>query len=160
MVRRGLVAIAIVLAATLIGVGGVASGGALQLKANLSGAEEVPPVATDASGKAIFHVNGDRTAIDFKLEFNGTNLLGVAGSHIHCGAAGVNGPVVVFLAGAVPGGFDGAYQLKATLTQENIVNTACGATLEALVESMQEGNTYVNVHSPAFPGGEIRGQIG
>jgi hypothetical protein len=59
----------------------------------------------------------------------------------------------------VNGGFDGKVQIQATLMDANIVNTACGATIADLVQSMRDGNTYVNAHSPAFTGGEIRGQI-
>lgn len=129
-----------------------------EFKAELSGANEVPPVTSAASGEAKFIVNAD--SIDFELEIDdATDLLGANGAHIHCGPAGVNGPVVVFLAAEVPGGFDGHIEVKATLTEANIVNPACGATLEELVESMREDNTYVNVHSPEHPGGEIRGQI-
>lgn len=128
--------------------------------ADLSGAQEVPPVVTATTGKADFQVNEDGTEIDFELKIeNAVNILGVAGAHIHCAPAGENGPVVVFLAGAVPGGFDGEVELEATISEANIVNTACGATLAELIQSMRDGNTYVNAHSPAHPGGEIRGQI-
>ena len=127
-------------------------------KAELTGAAEVPPVDTDTSGEAKFIVAGD--ALDFELEINdATEILGAAGAHIHCAPAGQNGPVVAFLAGPVEGGFDGTVELKATLTDANIVNNACGADIAALVESMRNGDTYVNVHSPANPGGEVRGQI-
>ena len=87
-------------------------------------------------------------------------VLAVAGAHIHCAPAGENGPVVVFLAGSVPpAGFDGKVSVTATVTDSNIINFACGATLEELVQSMRDGGTYVNVHSTGHPGGEVRGQI-
>lgn len=154
-------------ALSLVGASGAAAGDGdpqtfedAEFKAELSGDEEVPPVETDASGEAKFVVNADETAISFELEIeDATDILGAAGAHIHCAPAGENGPVVVFLAGAVPGGFDGDVKLKATLTAANIVNDACGSTITELVQSMRDGNTYVNVHSPAHPGGEIRGQI-
>ena len=130
-------------------------------KAELSGAEEVPPVDTSASGEAKFKVNDDETEIEFELEFeDGTGMLGVAGSHIHCAPMGENGPVVVFLAGQIPpAGFDDKYELKATITGNNILNPDCGTTLSELIQSMRDGQTYVNVHSVSNPGGEIRGQI-
>lgn len=134
--------------------------GVLVLRADLSGAEEVPPHPSDASGTAKFKVNQARTAIEFTLDLkNGTDILGVAGAHLHCAPAGLNGPVVVFLAGSLPGGFDGDVQIRGTLNQGNIVGPACGATLAELVDSMRAGNVYVNVHSVANPGGEIRGQV-
>ncbi len=127
-------------------------------KAELSGAEEVPPVETDTTGEAKFIVRRD--AIDFELEIDDADgILGAAGAHIHCAPAGQNGPVVVFLAGQVPGGFDGTVELKATVTEANIVDPSCGETLAELVDSMRSGNTYVNVHSIDHPTGEVRGQI-
>ena len=147
----------------LAAIGGIAANSGdddREFKAVLAGANEVPAVVTAASGKAEFEVNRDQTKIKFELKIrNATNILGAAGAHIHCAEEGVNGPVVVFLAGPVGGGFDGKVEIEATLTDANIVNTACGATIAALVQSMMDGNTYVNAHSPAFPGGEIRGQI-
>jgi hypothetical protein len=146
--------------ATVMALSGVAQGvfDEASFRAELSGANEVPPVETNTTGEARFTVRGD--TIDFELEIvNADNIFGVAGAHIHCAPAGENGPVVAFLAGAVPGGFDGSVEVKATLTEANIVNPACGVDIAELVESMSNGDTYVNTHSPDHPGGEARGQI-
>lgn len=127
-------------------------------KAELAGENEVPPIESDASGEAKFEVDG--SSMHYELEFeDATDMLAAAGAHIHCAPAGENGPVVVFLAGVIPGGIDGTAEIKATLTAANIVDPACGSTIAELVESMREGRTYVNVHSAANPTGEIRGQI-
>jgi len=162
MSERRLVPVLLTIA-LLAAVGGIAANSGdddREFKAVLKGANEVPPVTTDASGKAEFEVNRDQTKIKFELTIrNATNILGAAGAHIHCAPAGQNGDVVAFLAGPVGGGFDGKVELEATLTAANITNPACGATIADLVQSMRDGNTYVNAHSPAFPGGEIRGQI-
>lgn len=137
-----------------------ALGQSLEFKAELRGGEEVPPVSTAASGEVKLRVNGARTEIAFELEIKGaTNILSAAGAHLHCGAQGVNGPVVAFLAGPVTGGFDGQVEIKAVLTDANITNPACGSTIAALVQSMQDGRVYANAHSTAFPAGEIRGQV-
>lgn len=147
--------------AVLLGVVGVAyADDGRQFRAKLTGAEEVPPVDTDARGEVKFKVNESQTEIKFELELkDATDILGAAGAHIHCAPVGSNGPIVAFLAGPVTGGFDGNVEIKATLTAANITNPACGATIEELVTSMRNGNTYVNAHSPAHQGGEIRGQI-
>lgn len=136
-------------------------GGETKFKADLSGAAEVPnPVVTATTGRAEFKVNTAQTKIDYELRIQrASSILGAAGAHIHCAPAGQNGPVVVFLAGVVPGGLNGELEIEATLTDANIVNPACGTTVAELVQSMKDGNTYVNAHSPANPGGEIRGQI-
>lgn len=134
--------------------------GTLEFKAELSGAEEVPPVSTAATGEVKLKVNDAQTEIAFELEIeNATNILGAAGAHLHCAPRGANGPVVAFLAGVIPGGFDGKVEVKAVLTEANITSPACGTTIAALVQSMQNGQVYANAHSPAFPGGEIRGQV-
>lgn len=150
--------------AALIALGGVALGqkgnsfATADFVAELSGDNEVPPVSTDATGEAKFTVDGNEVHFELEVE-DGENVFGAAGAHIHCAPEGANGPVVVFLAGAVPGGFDGDIEVKATFDGDNIVNTVCGATIAELVESMESGDAYVNVHSTQNPGGEIRGQI-
>jgi hypothetical protein len=158
--RKPLAIVAILVA--VLGFASIAYGQAgLDFKAELTGSEEVPPVITATTGEAKFEVNSAMTEVAFELEIeDAQNIFGAAGAHIHCLPAGeTTGPVVVFLAGQVPGGFDGKVEIKGTFTQDNIVNAACGSTLAELVQSMQDGETYVNAHSTQNPGGEIRGQI-
>lgn len=128
-------------------------------KADLSGDQEVPPVATGASGMAIFRLNKSETWLEIQLRVD--NGVGITQSHIHCAPAGENGPVVVFLAGLHAAGLDvnGKWISNAFITEASIVNSACGGTLAELAQSLRTGNTYVNVHSQAVPSGEIRGQI-
>lgn len=135
--------------------------GAVILRADLSGNEEVPPVETDTSGTAKFRVNPNSDEINFQLKVkNGVDLLAVAGAHIHCAPAGMNGPVVAFLAQPTPGGVDGKLKVSGSIGDDDIINDACGATVDELVDSMEAGQAYVNVHSSANPAGEVRGQIG
>jgi|SRR5215207_6421354 len=137
--------------------------------ARLSGAEEVPPRDTDATGFAIFQLSEDGTALSYAVTV--ANIENVFAAHIHCGAKRVNGPVGVTLFMGTPGG--GAIHgtlAKGTITAPDPGN-ACGwADLAAVLAAMNSGNTYVNVHTndgvaptntgPGdFPGGEIRGQI-
>lgn len=137
--------------------------GTLTFKAEMTGAEEVPPVSTAATGVVRLMANQDRTQIDFDLDIrNATKILGAAGAHLHCGVRGQNGPIVAFLAGLFPGGLDGRVEGKGVITQQNIVTNACSpaiTTIEALIQAMVDGRIYANAHSPAFPGGEIRGQV-
>ncbi len=144
----------------LVGTPALAQEGVLVFRADLSGAEEVPPHATDTTGAARFIVNQDRSSIEFSLDIrNGTDILGVAGAHLHCAPAGMNGSVIMFLVGSAAGGFDGRLEVRGTLNQGNVINASCGATLPEIVQSMRDGNVYVNVHSVAHPGGEVRGQL-
>lgn len=137
--------------------------------APLSGSEEVPARDTLARGLATFKLSNDGTELGYTLI--AANIENVVASHIHCGAAGVSGPVGVTLFTGAPGGgrFDGVLA-QGTITAPNPGN-ACGwTTLADVVAAMNSGNTYVNVHTndgidppntgPGdFPGGEIRGQI-
>ena len=133
---------------------------ALNFRVELSGANEVPPNTSNTTGTALLHVNQALTEIEFKMDIqNAEDVLGAAGAHLHCAPAGANGGVVVFLAGPFTPGYDGAVQLRATLNDQSIINPACGATILDLVESMLDGNVYINVHSTSLPGGVIRGQI-
>src|SRR5712692_2036529 len=159
MRRFGLVALVAVTTLVTLGLLTLAFGqDSREFKAELSGAEEVPPVATAATGEVKFRVNSARTEIVFELEIkDATKILGVAGAHLHCAPRGANGPIIAFLAGPVSGGFDGKVEIKAVLTQANITNPSCGTTIAAIVQAMQDGRVYANAHSPAHPNGEIRG---
>jgi hypothetical protein len=128
-------------------------------KARLSGDNEVPPVATDTAGRFEILVNKEATAGEYTLRVD--SGVRVTQSHFHCGPVGVNGPVIVFLAGFRPEGWDvdGKWVSNATITDANVINTACGTTLAAIFEQARHGNIYVNVHSVAHPGGVARGQL-
>jgi len=130
--------------------------------AQLSGAEEVPPRTTDAFGSIVIsHYPGAGRA-RFMLDVRrATAILSAVGGHIHCAPAGVNGPIVAFLAGeASPGGFDGRLSISGMLDDDNVIASAsCGSTLAELMAAAAAGNAYVNLHSETFPGGEIRGQL-
>ena len=121
-------------------------------RAELSGANEVPPVDTEASGLATFTVRG--TIVDFEITV--TNTEDAVAAHIHSGSATVNGPVVVTLFTADPPvTIQGGVLAEGQFTATDVV----GMTLEALLDLLRTGGAYVNVHTTAHPGGEIRGQI-
>jgi hypothetical protein len=108
-------------------------------RVNLTGAEEVPPVSTSAKGDGRFTIGSDGSV---KGSVTTTGVQGTA-AHIHQGAKGQNGPVIV------------------PLTKNGDTYTAPdGAKLnEAQMSAYKAGNLYVNVHSAAHKGGEIRGQL-
>ena len=132
-----------------------------RFRASLNGSQEVPPVETGAFATFKIHFNNTETEAEFTLTVFA--LLRTTQAHIHCGAPGVNGPIILWLGGLHPasGGWDldGQWVSNARVTDDNITNTMCGATLAEIAQQMREGNTYANVHTLANPGGEIRGQI-
>ena len=109
-------------------------------KVELSGANEVPPVQTSASGSGTVTIKDDRSV---SVSISVTGMTATA-AHIHEGAAGTNGPVIV----------------PFTKTGDNTFAAADGAKLtEAQYASYKAGNLYVNVHSAKNPGGEVRAQL-
>jgi hypothetical protein len=152
--------------ATAFVVAGIAAAGTAcadeLFQARLSGDQEAPPVGpvvTDTTGRAEVLVSKDRRSAEYTLRVE--NGVRVTQSHFHCGPVGVNGPVIVFLAGFHAPGWDvdGKWVDNATVTDANVVNTACGATLAEIFEQARAGNVYVNVHTVAHPAGEARGQL-
>jgi hypothetical protein len=132
--------------------------------APLSGGQEVPPVDTNATGVAKFKLNKAGDELGFKV--NVANIEDVTQAHIHCGPAGVNGPVVAFLYGFGPTVSPNGTLAEGTITDADIIprpdSPACPggvADLDDLIDKMNTGGAYANVHTVANPGSEIRGQI-
>ncbi|MGD9673876.1 MAG: CHRD domain-containing protein [Candidatus Nitrosocosmicus sp.] len=124
--------------------------------ASLSGDQEVPPVDTQATGMAEFTpVIPTNETVDFNV--NATDIQGVTAGHIHSGAMGENGPVVVTLFN-----FDTPQDMvseNGTITADMLEGDMQGMTIADLITAMKDGNTYVNFHTEQNPNGEIRGQI-
>jgi hypothetical protein len=126
--------------AVLLLAGCASMGGDRSVQTRLSGAEEVPPVNTSASGMGTVSVAEDKT-VTAKITTQG--ISGVA-AHIHEAPAGSNGPVIVPM----------------EKTGDNEWSSKPGQKLtDAQYEAYKAGRTYFNVHTPQNKGGEIRGQI-
>jgi hypothetical protein len=106
----------------------------------LEGKNEVPPVTSTATGTAMVTIGADRSV---KANVTASGVTATA-SHIHMGAAGANGPVIVPFAKTGDNAFAAGPDAK--LTEEQYA-------------AYKAGNLYVNVHSAANPGGEIRAQL-
>ena len=127
---------------------------AATLRASLSGANEIPPVMTDATGAALFNYDAGLNAIAFQVALN--DIAGLTAVHIHAGATNQNGPIVAPLFVApTPLPF-----YSDVLTGTIIPAALEGVTMEELVFLMLTGDAYVNAHTTFNPAGEIRGQIG
>jgi hypothetical protein len=157
-------------AAAAAAVVGVAGAGNQNYNAHLNGAGEVPANESKGQGQALIQVSEDGLSLECKLI--ASNIENVVAAHIHVGAAGVNGPVVAFLYGNAPAGEGRTNGVLSTptITAANLVGPLAGQPLSALIDAIESGNAYVNVHTndgvaPAntgpgdFPGGEIRGQL-
>jgi len=153
--RRFLLATLVILVA-LVSVGSAEN--TKNFAASLRGSNEVPPRDTNAAGNTIFRVLNDGTEIYYKLIVG--NIDNVVAAHIHLAAEGINGPVVVGLYGGPNTGEQTEGILaEGIITAADLAGPLAGLSIEDLIEAMEAGNTYVNVHTTQLPGGEIRGQI-
>ncbi|WP_129670299.1 S8 family serine peptidase [Candidatus Chloroploca sp. Khr17] len=113
-------------------------------RADLSGANEVPPVSAEATGSATFHYDATSKLLRFTISSRGVTVSG-PGAQIHQAAADANGSVVVDLAPyqLINGQFLGSVTLS-----------------QAVEDALFAGELYVNLHeAPDFLAGKIRGQI-
>jgi hypothetical protein len=127
--------------------------------ANLHGGNEVPGVSTGSAGTATVTWNTVTKAGTYRVDVYNMPV-GTTASHIHAGASGVAGPVIVNF--TVPaGGISNDYGLTGTFGCTDVVVRAPQGinSCEDFEQAIMLGNTYVNVHSSANPGGEIRGQL-
>ena len=114
------------------------------LTVKLAGSQENPPTPSAATGTGIFSVDPVTRALAARVVTSGVTA---TAAHIHAGAIGVNAPVAVGFNQTAPGSGIWVPPANTVLTPEQF-------------QSSSTGGTYFNVHSAAFPGGEIRGQIG
>jgi hypothetical protein len=115
---------------------GIASAGEVKL----SGDQEVPPVTTSASGMGTITVAADGT-VSGSVTTKGVDA---TMAHIHSGAMGKNGPVI----------------LPLSKTGDGVWSVPAGSKLTPdQLKAFQAGELYVNVHSAAHKGGEIRAQL-
>jgi hypothetical protein len=117
------------------------AGGHASFFAGLTGGQEVPPVESPGLGSAVFGFDPDTRELSYEISIFG--LQNPIAGHVHAGAFGQNGPVVVPLAS---GPFTNPLRGRATLSEES-------------AQRLLDGGMYVNFHTTQHPGGEIRGQL-
>jgi hypothetical protein len=128
---------------------GLAGCGHMQMSSNtthlhaaLSGSQEVPPKPGAGKGEADVELNTANNTVSWKVSYSGLSGPATAG-HIHGPAAmGANAGVMV----PFPSVASSTFQGQATVTP-------------AQAAAIASGQTYVNIHTAANPGGEIRGQL-
>jgi hypothetical protein len=129
----------------------------------IDGFQEVPPTGSGAYGSASFTLDDQTWILTGSMTTTGlpfrtaTGAPNVTGAHIHApGPVGTNGPVVFNLItnaiGGTPLDLPGGITLYAW-------SGVLGGNTAAILQNLINGDAYINVHSVAFPAGEIRGQI-
>lgn len=117
----------------------------------MTGAQENPPVVTAATGQGTAVISADGSTITYIVTYSGLSGT-VNASHIHTGAAGSNGGVILPLT-------PGPSPMVGTLTAADFAASGPVTTFTEAVAAIRAGTTYFNLHTAANPGGEIRGQI-
>lgn len=123
----------------IFGAASLAFAQSVNYTATLTGANEVPPSGSAATGTTFVTVNAATGVVTWNT-VSSIAQASATGHHIHRGAAGTNGPVVVNFSGV----YTGTVNAGTTLAAEIVGNPT---------------NFYVNLHTAAFPGGEIRAQL-
>jgi hypothetical protein len=144
----------------------------VNLRARLTGFQEVPPRLTTGHGTFRAKLSEDQQSITFTETW--TDLTGPPlFSHIHFGQRGVAAGVVVFLCGptgptnpdqpacaqTTTGTATGTITGKDVFNPTNPDQGVTNGSLADLVRLIRSGDAYANIHTPRFTPGEIRGQI-
>ena len=141
----------------------LASGNSLAFFAVLTGEQEVPPVETDGSARAVVFFDRGFTRVHVRIDLKGP--LQVLAGHFHCGRPGVNGPVAFGIANPGPL-MEITDPTRVTLTNDAFTGADCVPivgrpvnNIAALALAMRDGLIYLNLHTAEAPNGEVRGQM-
>jgi len=135
--------------------------------AQLSGSSEVPPTASTGTGFVAITIDFALVTMRVQASFTSLESLDIA-AHVHCCApAGTNVAVAALFPGFPLGATSGTYDNTIDMTLASSYNAAfiasSGGTVSqafnALVAGMNAGDSYVDIHTSVFPGGEIRGAL-
>jgi CHRD domain len=160
-----------VLPAIVLGTAGVVFADNLRdLRAQLSGYNEVPTFSTSGNARFEARISGDDAVVEWQLSYEDMESA-VTQAHIHFGAIGFNGPVVVFLCTNLgngpeftlacppaPATISGAFTVADVTGGAAVLGIEAG-NLEEFISAIRAGVTYANVHTENRTGGEVRGQI-
>jgi CHRD domain len=130
----------------------------MRFTALLSGANEVPGIASGSGGTATVTLNTATRAVTYRVDVYNMPS-GTTQAHFHVGGPGVAGPVVVNF--VVQPNISNDFSISGTATAADLVpRQAQGiGSWDDFIEALVLGQVYANVHSTVNPGGEIRGQV-
>src|SRR5262249_49201401 len=159
-------------AALLVGSVGAAQADVLLFRVDLSGANEFPANASPGTGQAFIRLDPLAQTMQVDITFSGL-LAGTTASHIHCclpspfqtgvsaGVATVTPTFTGFPSGVTSGTYSHLFDMSwASSYNPAFVtanNNSVSAAETALFNGIQMGESYLNIHSSQFTGGEIRG---
>jgi len=167
--RIWIVAVAVALAAGAAWANGRSHRNAF--RAIVDGYQEIPTLSTTGHGLIVLHVAANGSSIGYALRYDA--LEGeVLQAHIHLGRPAFNGGVMVFLCSNLGNGPVGTPtcpgpnggEVSGTLDADSVVAGAAAqgvgaGELDEVIAALRNHAAYVNIHTTAYPGGEIRGNI-
>jgi hypothetical protein len=135
----------------------------------LSGFSEIPAVLSEGQGTLDLRLDRSAKTVTYTLTFSNLSAP-VTQSHIHFGKVHVAGGVMVFFCTNLSNGPAGTPACPAgggtvtgTLTAASVVGpTAQNVTagdFDALEDALETNSAYANLHTTAFPAGEVRGEV-
>jgi hypothetical protein len=138
----------------------------VKLRTKLVGIQETPAaISTKASGDFEARIESD-SLVSFKLSYEGLEGGNTLFAHIHFGRRGTTGGVMTFLCGGgtKPNPCPGpSGTVEGTITPADIIGPngqgIAPGQFDEFLSALHNGTAYANVHTTAFPSGEIRGQI-
>ena len=131
-------------------------GDTLFFAGNLTSEQEVQPEAV-VDGSMGIAAAQSRNGSMMRIFARGNNLTGpIVAAHLHLGAEGQNGPVVVDLSSSIVGN---GMVVVDRISGANLGGPLAGADFSDFLAEVAAGNVYVNLHTAQFPDGEVRGQL-
>jgi hypothetical protein len=156
MGRSSLLAVGVLLAALVV-VPAMVAAQAVQYRATLNGASEVPPTTSTATGT--FTASLDEAAGTITWTLSVPSITNAIAAHLHQAAPTAAGPIVLNLyvppSGTAP---VGSLNVSGTSRQTDVIGPLAG-NFAGFVAALKAGNIYVNVHTTQNPPGEIRGTV-
>ncbi len=162
--RKRTIGIAAVVAPMALAAGAVVATAGMtpEFRAGLSGYKEVPAISTMGDGAFQAEIRAD--SVHYRLRYDDLEGGDVLGAHIHLGRPATNGGVIAFLCG---GGDKPACPasgtVKGVITAEDVIGPEAQGIapgeFRELVWAIERNATYVNVHTEAYPNGEVRGNV-
>lgn len=154
--RRWLAATVLVAALALVPAFVSAQGTTTALNARLTGAGEVP--ATTSAAVGTFTATLDEAANTLTWSLSVPTITNTTAAHLHVGAAGTNGALVLPLFAAPTGSPASSINVSGTSKSADLTGPLQGQFAE-FAKAIKAGTIYANVHTSANPGGEIRDQV-
>ncbi|MGE5863192.1 MAG: CHRD domain-containing protein [Nitrososphaerales archaeon] len=147
--------------------------------AKLTGGEQVPPVKTEGIGTASFELLNDNKTLHYQV--NILDVPEITGIHIHKAKLSENGDILVDIYNTkenifknqnttkiseiesssitINGNNQNSFATSGTINNLDLQGPLKGKNIFDLIALIENGDTYVNVHSKSNPDGEIRAQI-